>query len=105
MPLPSIAYRMNVYSSNLGNPCSSSANYGTDQDKASGYIKLHTLLKPYIIRRLKKVQKAGGTPSVPSIKAHFLRYVRKRGGGQCVGAQKSTLCGHVRKILFLLTPP
>jgi len=31
-----------------------SANYGTDQDKASGYIKLHTLLKPYIIRRLKK---------------------------------------------------
>jgi len=30
------------------------AAYGTDQDKSNGYVKLHSLLKPYIIRRMKK---------------------------------------------------
>eukprot|EP00092_Neocalanus_flemingeri_P031244 GFUD01033937.1.p1 GENE.GFUD01033937.1~~GFUD01033937.1.p1 ORF type:complete len:2371 (-),score=719.51 GFUD01033937.1:118-7230(-) len=30
------------------------ADYGTPEDRASGYVKLHSLLKPYIIRRLKK---------------------------------------------------
>ena len=29
-------------------------DYGTPEDRASGYVKLHSLLKPYIIRRLKK---------------------------------------------------
>jgi len=29
-------------------------NYGTPEDRATGYVKLHSLLKPYIIRRLKK---------------------------------------------------
>ena len=30
------------------------ANYGTPADRAAGYSKLHSLLKPYIIRRMKK---------------------------------------------------
>ena len=30
------------------------SNYGTQEDRASGYVKLHSLLKPYIIRRMKK---------------------------------------------------
>merc|ERR1719394_2442722 len=30
------------------------AQFGTEEEKKKGYIKLHTLLKPYIIRRMKK---------------------------------------------------
>ena len=31
------------------------ASYGTAEERAAGYSKLHSLLKPYIIRRMKKV--------------------------------------------------
>ena len=30
------------------------ANYGLQKDQKNGYVKLHKLLKPFIIRRLKK---------------------------------------------------
>ena len=30
------------------------AQYGTAEERASGYVKLHSLLRPYIIRRMKK---------------------------------------------------
>ena len=30
------------------------ANYGSQKDQKNGYVKLHKLLKPFIIRRLKK---------------------------------------------------
>ena len=33
------------------------ASYGTAEERAAGYSKLHSLLKPYIIRRMKKVGK------------------------------------------------
>lgn len=42
-------------------------NYGTDEDKASGYVKLHTLLKPYIIRRMKKDVEKSMPPKVEQI--------------------------------------
>ena len=44
-------------------------NYGTAKERSSGYVKLHTLLKPYIIRRMKKdVEK-----SLPSKVEQILR--------------------------------
>jgi len=43
------------------------ANYGTEEDKASGYVKLHTLLKPYIIRRMKKDVEKSMPPKVEQI--------------------------------------
>ena len=30
------------------------AQYGTADERAAGYVKLHSLLRPYIIRRMKK---------------------------------------------------
>ena len=30
------------------------AQYGTAEERAAGYVKLHSLLRPYIIRRMKK---------------------------------------------------
>ena len=30
------------------------ADYGSQKDQENGYVKLHALLKPFIIRRLKK---------------------------------------------------
>ena len=30
------------------------AQYGTGEERAAGYVKLHSLLRPYIIRRMKK---------------------------------------------------
>ena len=30
------------------------AQYGTAEERAVGYVKLHSLLRPYIIRRMKK---------------------------------------------------
>jgi len=42
-------------------------NYGTEEDKATGYVKLHTLLKPYIIRRMKKDVEKSMPPKVEQI--------------------------------------
>ena len=30
------------------------ARYGTEEERLSGYIELHDLLRPFILRRLKK---------------------------------------------------
>ena len=30
------------------------SQYGTAEERAAGYVKLHSLLRPYIIRRMKK---------------------------------------------------
>ena len=42
-------------------------DYGTPEDRASGYVKLHSLLKPYIIRRLKKDVEKSLPPKVEQI--------------------------------------
>ena len=43
------------------------ANYGTPEDRAAGYSKLHSLLKPYIIRRMKKDVEKSLPPKVEQI--------------------------------------
>lgn len=43
------------------------ANYGTPADRAAGYSKLHSLLKPYIIRRMKKDVEKSLPPKVEQI--------------------------------------
>eukprot|EP00092_Neocalanus_flemingeri_P005977 GFUD01006438.1.p1 GENE.GFUD01006438.1~~GFUD01006438.1.p1 ORF type:complete len:2243 (+),score=699.78 GFUD01006438.1:100-6828(+) len=43
------------------------SNYGTQEDRASGYVKLHSLLKPYIIRRMKKDVEKSLPPKVEQI--------------------------------------
>ena len=42
-------------------------NYGTAEDRVSGYVKLHSLLKPYIIRRMKKDVEKSLPPKVEQI--------------------------------------
>ena len=43
------------------------ANYGTAEDRATGYVKLHSLLKPFIIRRMKKDVEKSLPPKVEQI--------------------------------------
>ena len=43
------------------------ANYGTVEERAAGYSKLHSLLKPYIIRRMKKDVEKSLPPKVEQI--------------------------------------
>jgi len=42
-------------------------NYGTQEDRATGYVKLHSLLKPFIIRRMKKDVEKSLPPKVEQI--------------------------------------
>ena len=49
------------------------AQYGTAEERAAGYVKLHSLLRPYIIRRMKKdVEK-----SLPP-KVNIMRFINKK---------------------------
>ena len=43
------------------------ANYGTAEDRATGYVKLHSLLRPFIIRRMKKDVEKSLPPKVEQI--------------------------------------
>ena len=43
------------------------AQYGTAEERAAGYVKLHSLLRPYIIRRMKKDVEKSLPPKVIAI--------------------------------------
>ena len=43
------------------------SEYGTEEERTKGYLKLHTLLKPYIIRRMKKDVEKSMPPKVEQI--------------------------------------
>ena len=43
------------------------AEYGTAEDRATGYVKLHSLLRPFIIRRMKKDVEKSMPPKVEQI--------------------------------------
>ena len=43
------------------------AQYGTAEERAAGYVKLHSLLRPYIIRRMKKDVEKSMPPKVEQI--------------------------------------
>ena len=50
------------------------AQYGTAEERAAGYVKLHSLLRPYIIRRMKKdVEKS----LPPKVRLIFLTKITK----------------------------